>query len=118
MEKPGDSEIRLDFTYLEQASAGDVTTRAMLMEILKDEFPRQVASLSGAFRSGDVATIFQASHKLKSTLNYLGNARLSALNGAIESQARQGLEPGLYQDVWDELNPLLDQAADLLTRSV
>jgi HPt (histidine-containing phosphotransfer) domain-containing protein len=118
MEEPGDSEIRLDFAYLDQVSAGDVGARTLLMEILRDEFPRQVACLSAAFLSGEVAKVFQASHKLKSTLNYLGNARLSALNGSIESHARQGLEPGLYQDVWDELNPLLDQAADLLTRSV
>lgn len=103
------SEEGLDLTYLEQASGGNAEMRAMLLAVLKEEYPKHVANLADAFLTEDVTAVFRASHHLKSTLNYLGNPRIIRLNALIEGASRQGAPLGEYLAVWQELSDLLDR---------
>lgn len=103
-----------DLHYLNSMSGGDAGMRDTLLDILREELPREQAGLQEAVRGGDVETIFQASHSLKSTLAYTGNQEAIGLNTRLESATRAG-QWGLEEEA---LVIELDRMIDLLIRAL
>ncbi len=86
-------EARIDLEYLETMSGGDADMRQTLLEMLIDELPRERGRLSDAVDRQDIAALFQASHSLKSTLAYTGDAEVIRLNERVEESSRHGRWP-------------------------
>lgn len=103
-----------DLHYLDSMSGGDAGMRDTLLDILREELPREQAGLQEAVRVGDVEAIFQASHSLKSTLAYTGNQEAIGLNTQLESATRAG-QWGLEEEA---LVVELDRVIDLLVRAL
>ncbi len=83
-------EMQIDLEYIDSMSGGDADMRNTLLDMLVEELPRERAVLAEAVEKADIPAIFQASHSLKSTLAYTGNADVIRLNEGIEESSRQG----------------------------
>ena len=90
---------QLDFTYLDQVAMGDAKMRAMLLDLLPEELEDQAAALQLSLSSDNAQRIFEAGHKLRSSLLFAGNGEALALNAKIEMAAKEGiLTEAMHQD--------------------
>jgi HPt (histidine-containing phosphotransfer) domain-containing protein len=90
---------QLDFTYLDQMAMGDAQMRAMLLDLLPEELEDQAKALRSSLISDDAQRIFEAGHKLRSSLLFTGNEEALALNAKIEKAAKEGnLTEAMHQD--------------------
>lgn len=80
------SYINLD--YLELMSDGDVDMKKVMLEMLLEELPVEVQKLADLSEAKDMDNLSAVSHKLKSTLAFVGNEILDHTNKAIEKIAK------------------------------
>lgn len=73
--------ISLD--YLDKMSGGDQETQKLLLEMLINEIPQAIAEMKQLFVNRNWKALQNASHKMKSTLAFVGNAQMSKANKKI-----------------------------------
>jgi HPt (histidine-containing phosphotransfer) domain-containing protein len=93
-----------DFAYLEIMAAGDPEIRAELMSILIEQLPQDHQALGEAIKSGQPTEIFEASHRLKSTLAFTGNEEAITWNSEIEKNARLNHDLACVSGSWQSLH--------------
>lgn len=103
-----------NFEYLDQMAMGDHQIRRELLTLLPLELSESLNSLSTAVSNRDFEAIYQASHKLKSTLAFTGNHDALTLNGTIEGAARLKKDMSLILNTWTPLQALLQQLLEAL----
>jgi len=93
--------INLD--YLDLMSDGDEDMKKVMIEMLLEEVPAEVTKMNQSQQIGDWNQLKELSHKLKSTLAFLGNPTLTTSNERIETIAKteNGLEelPSLLEAI-------------------
>lgn len=75
--------INLD--YLNLMADGDNNMKKIMLEMLFEELPTEVAKMRQLQQVGDWDEIKSVAHKMKSTLAFIGNETLSAANIEIEN---------------------------------
>ena len=102
--------INLD--YLNSLVGDDVETKETMLSMLLDEIPEEIQIINTAIQANDMATLKNAAHKLKSTLAFIANDKMTNANIAIEQIAKEkdGLEklPELVA-IMNELQPFVLQ---------
>ncbi len=111
--------INLD--YMDLMADGDVDMKKTMLEMLVMELPTELAKLHDAFGTGDKKTLKSVSHKLKSTLAFVGNESLDKMNKTVERIAKNdeniqpigdllnqmdGLSANVVKELGDELKNL------------
>ncbi|HZF10468.1 MAG TPA: two-component regulator propeller domain-containing protein [Thermoanaerobaculia bacterium] len=90
----GEGPPLLDPTYLDRLRQLEAATgRALVAEVVGnflDEAPRRLAEILEALANADPSQLAFAAHALKGSSSQLGAARLAALCGELETQARSG----------------------------
>ncbi len=99
-----DSSAGFDFSYLESMAVGDPDIRAELIVILDGQLQEDHAALRKAFEAAETTEIFEASHRMKSTLAYTGNQEAMAWNREIEEKARLNIDVASLLEVWQLLH--------------
>jgi len=93
--------INLD--YLNLMTDGDADMKKTMLEILFDELPKEIDLLSIHYASAAWEDLKSISHKLKSTLSFVGNERMTTANNQIEYNAmyveQTDAIPGLIEEV-------------------
>ena len=102
--------INLD--YLNSLIGDDLETKSTMLSMLLEEIPEEIQRINAAHQASDITTLKNAAHKLKSTLAFIANDKMTAANSAIEQIAKnnEGLEklPELIATM-NELRPLVLQ---------
>jgi HPt (histidine-containing phosphotransfer) domain-containing protein len=80
------TKINLD--YLDLMTDGDSEMRTTMLEMLLDEIPSEMEKMKAAWQKNDLADIKEISHKMKSTLAFVGSDPLTEANKAVEQVAR------------------------------
>ena len=100
--------INLD--YLDSLIGDDLETKSTMLSMLLDEIPEEIQKINDAHKANDISTLKNAAHKLKSTLAFIANDKMTVANKAIEQIAKdnEGLEklPELIA-IMNELQPLV-----------
>lgn len=78
----------INLEYLKTMAAGDPEMEQTLLEMVLTELEEEWQSMRRHFESKDWQGLFQASHKMKSTLAFVGNDELTRLNKAVEERTR------------------------------
>jgi len=81
--------VLTDYTYLKSLSQDDNDTFTMLLETLLKDTPGEIVKLEEAHSSKDWEAIKAASHKLKSTVHYMGMADTNTALKIIEDESYQ-----------------------------
>ena len=108
--------INLD--YLNLMSDGDEDMKKVMIEMLLEEVPTEVDKMSSLHEANDWTQLREVSHKLKSTLAFIGNADLTNSNQRVEDIAKseEGIEElptllekiiAIYPNALEELKTVL-----------
>ena len=111
----------IDFTYLDSLIDGDIETKQVIISTLLEEVPEEIGLLKTALVDGNWNEFHEVSHKLKSTLAYVGNDAIfdANQNMMIASRNAENLDkiPTWLSEVekhWENIEPELhDALADL-----
>lgn len=110
----------INLEYMEMMSDGDDSMKKIMLEMLLEELPQEIEKLEQLCQTSDWSETSAVSHKLKSTLAFVGNDEMTNANKNIEAFAKnpdqvneisgliQTLK-SLYPQVLVELNKELDR---------
>ena len=74
--------INLD--YLDMMSDGDDSMKTVMLEMLLEELPQEIQKMTALLEQEDWETLASVSHKMKSTLAFVGNDEMTTANKQIE----------------------------------
>lgn len=78
--------IQLD--YLETMTDGDPDMMQTMLDMLIMEIPEEIEKMNVALAAQDWEELFQLSHKMKTTLSFIGNEEIIEANKTVEHNAR------------------------------
>lgn len=78
--------INLD--YLELMSDGDDSMKKVLLEMLIEELPDEIVKMKELQQASNWDELSSVSHKMKSTLSYVGNDSMTEANKTIEQNTK------------------------------
>lgn len=78
----------LNLDYLNLMTDGDADMRLVMLSMLCEEIPTEMAKMQACFEKNDLDELKEVAHKMKSTLAFIGNDALTEANRAIEFIAR------------------------------
>ncbi len=112
--------INLD--YLDLMSDGDDDMKKVMIEMLLEEVPVEVSKMNDLHQTGDWVQLREVSHKLKSTLAFIGSPVLTNANQKVEdiAKAEQGIEelPTLLDSITSTYPNALEELKTALTATV
>lgn len=74
--------------YLELMTEGDIETKKVILEMLLKELPSELAKMRKLNNTEEWKTLSEVSHKMKSTLPFVGNEEMIATNKKLEQSAK------------------------------
>ena len=90
--------ISLD--YIDKMSGGDEETKKLLLDMLINELPQAVLEMKQLFAAKKWELLRNASHKMKSTLAFVGNDQMTRANRKIlETLSSSGNGNSLHQEM-------------------
>lgn len=105
------ASINLD--YLEMMTGGDSDMRQTMLEMLLDELPTEIGKMRPLVESKNWNELKEVSHKMKSTLAFIGNDGMTLANREIENicKSLNGTEDlsSLVETLENLLSPILTQ---------
>lgn len=96
----------INFEYLETMTGRDADMMNQMIKMLIDEIPTEIVKMQESVASKDWEEVFQISHKLKTTLAFIGNTDITSLNKTIEHCSRNQVE-------MKEIPPMVEQLSEL-----
>ena len=78
--------INLD--YMDMMSDGDESMKKIMLEMLLEELPQEIQKMTELLAQKNWNTLASVSHKMKSTLAFVGNEEMTAANKKIELTAK------------------------------
>jgi HPt (histidine-containing phosphotransfer) domain-containing protein len=98
------SFINLD--YLNNMTGGDDEMFQTMIEMLTAEIPEEIEKMGVLLRDENWADLFQVSHKMKTTLAFVGNDTMTEANRRLEHITR-------HQEDLHEAEGLVSQLTDI-----
>lgn len=98
----------INLSYLERMSHGDISVKKTLLEMLLKELEVEIPKMKRLINRQDWLALREASHKMKTTLPFVGNHTMLDANLEIETRAKykERLEDvHQYQQVLEKLCP-------------
>jgi HPt (histidine-containing phosphotransfer) domain-containing protein len=78
----------INLEYLENMTEGDSETMITMLEMLIFEIPDEIGKMYDCVKAKDWKELFMISHKMKTTLGFVGNEKMTLLNKQLEHNAR------------------------------
>ena len=80
----------IDLNYLEEMSYGDAELKATMLDMLFDELPAELSKMRAHTDAQEWPQLSSVSHKMKSTLSFIGCDPLTEANRNIELATKSG----------------------------
>jgi PAS domain S-box-containing protein len=80
-------DIKIDLGYMDLMADGDNDMKKVMLELLFDEPVEEIKSMYGMNKNEDWDALKKVSHKMKSTLAFVGNDTITNINQEIEQIA-------------------------------
>ena len=97
--------IQLD--YLETMTEGDADMLQTMLEMLIVEIPEEIEKMQNCVTSKDWKELFELSHKMKTTLSFVGNLDMINTNKTLEHCSR-------HEESIEEIPAMVQKLADLM----
>lgn len=78
----------INLSYLELMADGDTDMKLTMLEMLLDEVPAEMEKMEALIQDENWEELKGVSHKMKSTLSFIGNDRLTHANQQVEDIAK------------------------------
>lgn len=103
-----------DLTYLRSMTAGDAEMLQVMLDMLIAEIPEETNKMNTFAATQQWHDLFQVSHKMKTTLAFIGNAEMTELNKIIEHCTRNDSDLETVPDMLERLTELSHLAVEEL----
>lgn len=80
----------LNLDYLELMADGDEEMKATMIEMLVEELPEEMEKMKQLHEASDWNELREVSHKMKSTLAFVGNDAMTEANKEVEEIGKSG----------------------------
>ena len=100
----------INLAYLDKMSGGDRDTKVTLIEMLIEELSTSIPEMSMQFKHKRWKLLRETSHKMKSTLAFVGNSKMSAANHTLLIALRDGKTGDHLLELLRELKTLYPDA--------
>ncbi len=80
----------LNLDYLDLMADGDDDMKATMVEMLVEEIPEEMEKMKQAYDAADWRELREVSHKMKSTLAFVGNDAMTEANKEVEEIGKDG----------------------------
>lgn len=80
----------INLEYLELMADGDPEMKVVMLDMLITELPEELAKMRREFDEQAWEILGSTSHKMKSTLSFVGNPQMTGANKDIESICKEG----------------------------
>ena len=80
--------INLD--YLDMMSDGDLEMKKVMLDMLFEELPTELAKMRELANSGEWKELSSVAHKMKSTLSFVGCEAMTTANTDVETICKDG----------------------------
>jgi HPt (histidine-containing phosphotransfer) domain-containing protein len=111
----------INFDYLDSLIDGDLETKQVILSTLLDEVPEEIEKLNSLIQNQNWHDFHEVSHKLKSTLAYIGNDTIFDANQNMMMASRNETNLGnipawfeIVQSEWANIEPELIAALEQL----
>ncbi|MEM6317878.1 MAG: Hpt domain-containing protein [Bacteroidota bacterium] len=108
----------LNLDYLELMADGDDDMKQTMIEMLLEEVPEEMDKMRDAHANQNWSELREVSHKMKSTLAFIGNDVMTEANKTVEEIAKEadGVEalPELLATLFDIYPKSLDELRSVL----
>ncbi|MFK7809667.1 MAG: Hpt domain-containing protein [Saprospiraceae bacterium] len=98
---PTDSSSVINLDYMDMMADGDADMKKTMLEMLLDEIPQEVIKMREVASANDWEQLASVSHKMKSTLSFVGNDAMTNANKELETI-------GKTQEGTDRVNELIE----------
>lgn len=101
-----------DLSQLKEISGGDESFMESILDTFKTEMPQMLNELKAAYSAGDLQTVGQKAHKMKSSIDLMGIADLKQTIRSIEKQGKSNTDddlPELIQNTENVLKAVLNE---------
>ena len=78
----------IDLSYLDLMADGDDEMKQTMIEMLLEEIPEEMEKMKTLQEAGNWKELREVSHKMKSTLSFIGNSIMTEANKRIEDIAK------------------------------
>lgn len=103
-----------DLTYLRTMTDGDADMLQVMLDMLIAEIPEETEKMNTFATTQQWHDLFQVSHKMKTTLAFIGNKEMTELNKSIEDCTRKELDLETVPDMLERLTELSKIAVEEL----
>ena len=79
----------INLSYLEMMSDGDDSMKKIMLEMLLEELPQEIEKMEELCQNSNWPDLSSVSHKLKSTLAFVGNEEMTNKNKKVELYAKE-----------------------------
>ena len=100
----------IDLSYMDMMADGDDDMKKMMLELLFEEPLQEIKSMYKLVRNSDLDSLGKVSHKMKSTLAFVGNDTLTNTNKEIERISKFNQDTDKLPDLVKTLDTLYQQA--------
>lgn len=111
--------INLD--YLDMMADGDNDMKKIMLGMLFEEMPLEIEKMQQLCEAKEWDELSSVSHKMKSTLSFVGNEEMTNANQALEIMAKAADEPealpplvNTLAEMWPKVKPELQTVHDSL----
>ena len=96
----------INLEYLELMSDGDADMKKVMLEMLLSELPEELEKMKTLLAEANWDELSSVSHKMKSTLAFVGNKEMTNANKDIEIFAKSAADQGKITPLMEVLNEL------------
>ena len=96
----------INLEYLEMMSDGDDSMKKVMLEMLLEELPLEIKKMDSLCQEGSWDEVSSVSHKLKSTLAFVGNEEMTNANTNIEGLSKEANNVGQVPKLIETLQSL------------
>ena len=100
--------MTIDLTYLQEITGGDPDVMEEMIDLFIRDIPIQLHNVRDFYNNGDLHSVGTEAHKLKPTLQYIGNTDMYELIKQIEHYGKKEVETEKIPDLLAQLFEQLD----------
>ncbi|MEM1325574.1 MAG: Hpt domain-containing protein [Bacteroidota bacterium] len=108
------STRHINLSYLLLMADGDLPMQKLMLSMLLDEMPAQLEKMNLAFEQTDWHTLRRLSHKMKTTLSFVGNHELILADHELVEELKTTQNEALIAECLHRLNELMPIALEEL----
>ena len=111
------SELRIDRTYLQETTLGNVAYQGELAKIFLDQAPKDLDAIAAALTAGNRAAAAKAAHNMKSTVGYMGFAQnIGQQLSTFEKSCAEIKDTSILLNEWKTIWNAVEKAKALIVR--